>query len=110
MVFAMLPEDAKKLIQFKNKRTIKKLIAEENLPDYMDGTCRRSYRTAPPNCISFRDMFKSSYNDKELDRMAAYFETLKLNRIDTPQQQEFGRVKKNNENEYATSQCIEVNN
>lgn len=77
MVFAMLPEDAKKLIQFKNKSNIKKLIAASNLPDYMDGTCDRNYKLSPPECLSFRQLYVGKYSDQELDKMAVYFSGLK---------------------------------
>jgi len=73
MVYTMLPEEAKKLIQFMNKKNIHKLIPIENLPDYMDGTCQIDYRKAPSTCITFREMYSGRYSDKELERAEDFF-------------------------------------
>lgn len=43
----LLPRDATRLFRFYNQTTIKELIAEENLPDFMDGSCPQDYRAVP---------------------------------------------------------------
>lgn len=46
----LLPQDATRLFKFYSKDTISELIAPENLPDFMDGTCEKDYREAPQGC------------------------------------------------------------
>ena len=46
----LLPQDATRLFKFYSKDTITELIAPENLPDFMDGTCEKDYREVPEGC------------------------------------------------------------
>lgn len=47
-----LSEDHKDLVKFSNSQTIYEYFTEENLPDFVDGTCKRDYRATPENCIT----------------------------------------------------------
>lgn len=55
----MLPQDATKLFKFYNRDTIKELIDESNLPDFMDGTCTDDYRTVPAGCKTAEELGES---------------------------------------------------
>jgi len=53
-----LSEDHKDLVKFSNSQTIYEYIKEENLPDFMGGTCKRDYRATPDNSISIAQAAK----------------------------------------------------
>ncbi|KAI1286639.1 Motile sperm domain-containing protein 2 [Halotydeus destructor] len=77
VVFAMVPEEAKQLVQFKNKKNITSLIAKEHLPDYMGGSCRVNYHAVPAQVTrSFFEIYADVYNQREMDRIQKYFDNL----------------------------------
>jgi len=61
MVFAMLPEEAKTLILFKNRKGLIKLIDSQNLPDYLGGTCSIPYNEVPDGCQSLAEIGYERY-------------------------------------------------
>jgi hypothetical protein len=69
MVFAMIPEEAKRQIFFKNKKNVCKLIPKSKLPDYMGGHCRVDYKAVPQGCHPFRVLHENDYSKSQLDKM-----------------------------------------
>lgn len=55
---AWLSEEHRELIKFSNSRSIYEYITRENLPDFMGGTCERSYTTPPENCTTLEQACK----------------------------------------------------
>ena len=69
MVFAMIPEEAKRQIFFKTKKNISQLIPKCKLPDYMGGHCKTNYRAVPEGCLPFRILHERNYSKIQLDKM-----------------------------------------
>lgn len=74
MVFAMLPDQGKQLVQFKDKKSITKVIHSDNLPEYLGGRCKLNFRTIPQGSRTFDEMFSKRYGERELERIHQYFE------------------------------------
>lgn len=47
-----LSEDHKDLVKFSDSHTIYEYFEENNLPDFVGGTCKVDYRALPDNCIT----------------------------------------------------------
>lgn len=47
-----IADEQAQLIKFSNSQTIFEYIEQQNLPDFMGGTCKRSYRSPPENCTT----------------------------------------------------------
>ena len=69
MIFAMIPEDAKKQIFFKHRKNVSKIIPRSNLPDYMGGRCKVNYKEVPAGCLPFRELHAGSYTESQLDKI-----------------------------------------
>lgn len=52
----ILPQDATRLFKFYDRNSIKELIDESDLPDFMDGTCTDDYRAVPDGCLSAEEI------------------------------------------------------
>ena len=52
LAMTFIPATFKRIIVFCDKEGIKDHIAQENLPDFMGGTCERDYRQIPEGCPS----------------------------------------------------------
>ena len=76
MIFAMIPEDAKKQIFFKHRKNLSKVIPRSNLPDYMGGTCKVNYKEVPPGCLSFRKLYAESYTESQLDKIQRIIDSI----------------------------------
>lgn len=50
-----LSEDHKDLVKFSDSQTVYEYFQEDNLPDFMGGTCKRDYRKVPEKTISLKD-------------------------------------------------------
>ena len=74
MIFAMIPEDAKQLVQFKSKKSILQLIPPENLPEYMPGACgKQNYRLVPSNhVLPLKELFKDRLAPAALSKIQEY--------------------------------------
>jgi len=53
-----IPDEYRQLIKFSDPGTIREYVAEENLPDFMGGTCKRTYRQPPDNCTTIEEASK----------------------------------------------------
>lgn len=53
-----LSEDHRDLVKFSDSKTICEYFDEENLPDFMGGTCKRDYRHVPENSITLQQAAK----------------------------------------------------
>ncbi|KAI1305794.1 Motile sperm domain-containing protein 2 [Halotydeus destructor] len=81
LVVAMVPEEEKQLIQFRNKRNITSTIDKDNLPDYMGGSCTLDYQAVPLSVTkNFAELFLNRYTVKELEKVDKYFDSLKEER------------------------------
>lgn len=72
----LLPEDATRLIRFYNKKTINEIIPQENLPDFMDGTCDIDYRAVPDGCESAVEIGAKEYGftPQQVNSIKKHFE------------------------------------
>lgn len=61
-----LSEEHRNLVKFSDSTTIYEYVTEENLPDFMGGTCKRDYRAAPENCCNLDQAAKLWGVEKEL--------------------------------------------
>lgn len=55
---AWISEEHSQLVKFSDSNTIYEYIDKENLPDFMGGTCERSYNTPPENCTTLEQAAK----------------------------------------------------
>lgn len=53
-----IPEEYRQLIKFSDANTITKYVRRENLPDFLGGTCKRSYNTPPEGCARLEEAAK----------------------------------------------------
>lgn len=53
-----ISDEQSNLIKFSNSQTVYEFINRENLPDFMGGTCKRDYKTPPPNSTSLYEACK----------------------------------------------------
>ena len=77
LIFTWIPDEAKKQIFFKTKKTIHRMIPCSNLPDYMGGRCHLDYRQPPPKVLPFRQLFRHQYSDHELDKIQEVLDSVK---------------------------------
>lgn len=77
LIFTWIPDEAKKQIFFKTKKTIHKMIPVTHLPDYMGGRCTWDYRQAPAKCLPFRQLFRGQYTDEDFDRIQQVLDSVK---------------------------------
>lgn len=69
-----LAEDHKDLVKFSDAQTIYEYFQEENLPDFVGGTCKRDYRAVAPNSITIAQAAKRwDLNEEELYRIKKKF-------------------------------------
>lgn len=69
-----LSDDHRDLVKFSDAQTIYEYIEEQNLPDFMGGTCKRNYRVVPENCISLHDAVKKfELDEKEVEKIKSKF-------------------------------------
>lgn len=77
---AWLPNEQKQLIKFSSATTIREYIDDANLPDFMGGSCARSYNKPPNSCLTIAQAIKiwgvkPSIALKILDRFAALLDS-----------------------------------
>uniref|UniRef100_A0A6G1S5M7 Motile sperm domain-containing protein 2 n=1 Tax=Aceria tosichella TaxID=561515 RepID=A0A6G1S5M7_9ACAR len=69
-----LSEDHKDLVKFSDSTTIYEYFEEENLPDFVGGTCKRDYRTVPSNSITLSQAAKQwNLNEEECFKIKRKF-------------------------------------
>lgn len=69
-----LSEDHKDLVKFSDSCTIYEYFAEENLPDFMGGTCRRDYRAVPEDSCTLSQAAKRwNLNEEECFKIRQKF-------------------------------------
>lgn len=69
-----LSEDHKDLVKFSDSHSIYEYFAEENLPDFMGGTCKRDYRAVPETSITLSQAAKRwNLNEEELIKIRRKF-------------------------------------
>lgn len=77
MAAAILPAELMGLIKFATKKDITNYVAEENLPDYMGGRCRRNYRYVPPGCKSVKELaIEHGYSEERVNQILPMYEPL----------------------------------
>lgn len=54
----IIPDEYSKLLMFSNTKSIREYVDEDKLPDFLHGTCKLSYTTAPDNCMPLYDVAK----------------------------------------------------
>lgn len=74
MARTWLSEDHKDLVKFSDSRTIYEYFEEQNLPDFMGGSCKRNYRQIPESCITLSQAAKQwNLNEEEVYRIRKKF-------------------------------------
>lgn len=69
-----LSEDHKDLVKFSDSQTIYEYFTEENLPDFMGGTCKRDYRTVPASSVTLSQAAKRwNLNEEECFKIRRKF-------------------------------------
>jgi hypothetical protein len=70
-----IPEEHRRLIKFATKEDVTNFIEAENLPDFMGGTCQRSYRIVPKECPTAEEISREKgLKDKDIEKMMKFFE------------------------------------
>lgn len=73
----LLPAYLANRVRFCDENTITEYIDPANLPDFMNGTCRRNYRWIPPGCPSvFKLANAHGITDAEIDKILPQFQAL----------------------------------
>lgn len=66
LVQSWIPEDFREIIQFADRSNIGEVVGYECLPDYLNGLCKVSYKTAPSPCKPMHDMVKKDLIQQEV--------------------------------------------
>lgn len=75
LVQTWLPEDHRKLIHLVSHKDINEFVAEEELPDFMGGKNKMSYRLAPKDAPSAEDLAKDiGLRKKDVDKLLKHLE------------------------------------
>lgn len=73
----LLPAYLANRVRFCDENSVREFIAPENLPDFMEGTCRRNYRWIPPGCPSvFKLANAHGITDEEIAKILPQFQPL----------------------------------
>ena len=77
IAMSLIPQSFIPLIKFANKDDITNYISLENLPDFMGGSCKTSYRRIPKGCTTVAELaVKNGYTDEDVKRILPIFEPL----------------------------------
>lgn len=75
LVQTWLPKEHQKLLHLVNKKEIKDYVAEQELPDFMDGSNELSYRTVPKNSPSAQELAdRIGLKKKDVDKLLNHLE------------------------------------
>lgn len=55
VIRSCIPDHSKGLVRCADKKTITNFISLDNLPDFMGGRCKRSYREIPKGCVTTQE-------------------------------------------------------
>jgi hypothetical protein len=73
----LLPAYLANRVKFCDENSIRQFIEPQNLPDFMDGSCRRNYRWIPPGCPSvFKLANAHGITDAEIEKILPQFQPL----------------------------------
>ncbi|XP_015791537.1 motile sperm domain-containing protein 2 [Tetranychus urticae] len=71
---SFLPSSWFGLIKFANGKEIFNFIDKSSVPDYLGGTCKRSYRAIPPGCRSMSQVLTElGYTQEDIDNISSKF-------------------------------------
>lgn len=75
MVLSILPSDSASKVKFGGKKELVELIGEENIPDFMGGSCQVNYRLVPRQTL---DVYELGMRDlglttEEIDKLIKPF-------------------------------------
>ncbi|XP_053211523.1 motile sperm domain-containing protein 2-like [Panonychus citri] len=75
MVISFLPSDSVAKIKFGGKKELLELIDENNLPDWLGGSCKVNYRRVPRSAVSCYDMAETEFKltKQEVDKIIKPF-------------------------------------
>lgn len=77
IVKKLLPAYLANRVRFCDEHSVREFIAPENLPDFMEGSCRRNYRWIPPGCPSvFKLANAHGITDSEIEKILPQFQPL----------------------------------
>jgi len=73
----LLPAYLANRVKFCDENSVREFIHPDNLPDFMEGNCRRNYRWIPPGCPSvFKLANAHGITDAEIDKILPKFQAL----------------------------------
>lgn len=73
----LLPAYLANRVRFCDEKSVTELIDSNNLPDFMQGKCRRNYRWIPPGCPSvFKLAHAHGITDAEINNILPQFQSL----------------------------------
>lgn len=86
VIRSCIPDHSKGLVRCADRKNITNFIAIDHLPDFMGGTCSRSYRDVPKGCISTQEYGSKVLNlsRKQLSNLLNKFKPLLLEVGDQP--------------------------
>lgn len=77
VVRKLLPQYLANRVRFCDENSIREFIEPSNLPDFMNGNCRRNYRWIPPGCPSvFKLANAHGITDHEINKILPQFQPL----------------------------------
>lgn len=76
LIFAMIPDDCKHLIKFTNRKNITSVVPTDKLPDYMGGSCKKSYKFSPSISKPFDSMYTNRFNKDQMSRIRKILQEL----------------------------------
>lgn len=75
LVYSLLAEDFKQLIHLIKKKELNNYIDQNQLPDFLDGTCELSYKTAPKGVQSARVLgHQLKISESAIDKLIKHLE------------------------------------
>lgn len=73
----LLPAYLANRVRFCDENSVREFIEPQNLPDFMEGQCRRNYRWIPPGCPSvFKLANAHGITDAEIEKILPQFQPL----------------------------------
>jgi len=79
IIRACIPEHSKNLVKCCDRKSIREHIDEENLPDFMAGSCKQRYNEVPKGCLSTEDFSRDvlGLNCKQVKSLQKFMDKFK---------------------------------
>lgn len=75
IAMSLVPSTISNLVRFANRHDITNYIDVDNLPDFMNGNCKLSYRNIPEDCVSVAEIAETKgLTKKDIEKIMALYE------------------------------------